>query len=241
MQKIMFERRRFGLDQAVIDRLKEMTRRTAKLPDGLEPSDVWNPVMGIDVKGKVYFTVDCIDGKQRDLYPRYQIGEEVAVAQNYDQVLTEMLSSVKNHESDAFRPFRQFSEQGRFGIWDKEPGLSNKMYVRADLMPHRIKITNIKFERMQDISDEDCRKEGVIYVHWRQYPEPFSDRYVDHDLWTLPKFEQQFTDAWSDDDPDAWAAESPKTAFAVLIRKMCGKKAWDLNPWVWVYEFKLIK
>ena len=64
---------------------------------------------------------------------------------------------------------------------------------------------------------------------------------VVHDLWTLPKYEQQFTDAWSDDDPDAWAAESPKTAFAVLIRKMCGKKAWDSNPWVWVYEFSLIK
>jgi hypothetical protein len=94
---------------------------------------------------------------------------------------------------------------------------------------------------MQDISDEDCRKEGIIYVKWRQYPEPFSDRYVDHDLWTLPKYEQQFTDAWSDDDPDAWAAENPKTAFAVLIRKMCGKKAWDSNPWVFVYQFELIK
>jgi hypothetical protein len=39
--------------------------------------------MGIDSKGRVYFTVDCIDGKQRDLYPQYQIGEEVAVAQSY--------------------------------------------------------------------------------------------------------------------------------------------------------------
>lgn len=233
MQKIMFEHRIFGLEQAVIDRLKGMTRRTAKLPDGLEPSDVWNPVMGIDSKGRVYFTVDCIDGKQRDLYPRYQIGEEVAVAQSYLDIKgRKKLFDPKDWweiEASHNKPMHAIK------------GVDNKMYVKAELMPHRIKITNIKLERMQDISDEDCRKEGIIYVKWRQYPEPFSDRYVDHDLWTLPKYEQQFTDAWSDDDPDAWAAESPKTAFTVLIRKMCGKKAWDSNPWVFVYQFELIK
>lgn len=233
MQKIMFEHRRFGLDQAVIDGLKEMTRRTAKLPDGLEQNDVWNPVMGIDSKGRVYFTVDCIDGKQRDLYPRYQIGEEVAVAQTYKDI--DYRGIVACEEASAIGPGMVIPIPAL-----ESAGWNNMMFVRADLMPESIKITNIKLERMQDISDEDCRKEGIIYVQWRQYPEPFSDRYVDHDLWTLPKYEQQFTDAWSDDDPDAWAAVSPKTAFAVLIRKMCGKKAWDLNPWVWVYEFKLI-
>ena len=233
MQKIMFEHRIFGLEQAVIDRLKGMTRRTAKLPDGLEPSDVWNPVMGIDSKSRVYFTVDCIDGKQRDLYPRYQIGEEVAVAQSY----LDIKGRKKLFDPKDWWEIEAAHNKPMHAI----KGVDNKMYVKADLMPHRIKITNIKLERMQDISDEDCRKEGIIYVKWRQYPEPFSDRYVDHDLWTLPKYEQQFTDAWSDDDPDAWAAESPKTAFTVLIRKMCGKKAWDSNPWVFVYQFELIK
>ena len=28
-------------------------------------------------------------------------------------------------------------------------------------MPHQIKITNIRIERLQDISDEDCIKEGI--------------------------------------------------------------------------------
>ena len=82
MKKIMFSRK-YGLEQAAIELLKTMTRRGAKLPPDLKPQDVWNPVMGIDAKGRVYFTVDCIDGKQRDLYPQYQIGEEVAVAQSY--------------------------------------------------------------------------------------------------------------------------------------------------------------
>ena len=40
-------------------------------------------------------------------------------------------------------------------------GWSNKMYVKADLMPHQIRITDARVERLQDISEEDCTKEGV--------------------------------------------------------------------------------
>lgn len=226
MKKIMFDHRRFGLEQAVLDLIKTMTRRGAKLPDGLEPQDVWNPVMGIDEKGKVYFTVDCIDSKQRDLYPQYQIGEVVAIAQPYRNVIAFHASTITPHSHDWMR---------------EEMGWGNKMYVKAKWMPHQIRITNIKMERLQDIADEDCRKEGIIYVQWRQYPEPFSDHYVDRDLWTVPKFREQFEDDWIDDDPDAFAGTSPKSAFYVIIRKLMGKKVWDSNPWVWVYEFELVK
>lgn len=139
MQKIMFEHRIFGLEQAVIDRLKGMTRRTAKLPDGLEPSDVWNPVMGIDSKGRVYFTADCIDGKQRDLYPRYQIGEEVAVAQSY----LDIKGRKKLFDPKDWWEIEAAHNKPMHAI----KGVDNKMYVKADLMPHRIKITNIKLER----------------------------------------------------------------------------------------------
>lgn len=82
MKKILFNDR-YGLTQAVLDGKKTMTRREVKLPNGMAHSDIWNPVMGIDDKGKVYFTFDCIDSKQRDICPSYQIGEEVAIAQKY--------------------------------------------------------------------------------------------------------------------------------------------------------------
>ena len=233
MQKIMFDHRRFGLEQAVLERLKTMTRRGARLPYGLEPQDVWNPVMGIDEKGKVYFTVDCIDRKQRDLYPQYQVGEVVAVAQAYQDVPMKTLMKQRlDGEADRW-PFEELVKQSK--------GWANKMYVAARLMPHRIRITNIKLERMQDISDEDCRKEGIVFVQWRQYPEPFSDRYVDHDLWTVHKFRDSVNDSWDDQDPDEFLAKSPKAAFYVIVRKLMGKKTWDRNPWVWVYEFELVK
>lgn len=233
MQKIMFDHRRFGLEQAVLERLKTMTRRGTKLSDGLEPQDVWNPVMGIDEKGRVYFTVDCIDGKQRDLYPQYQVGEVVAVAQNY--------LDIKGHKELYRCEDWQEIEKAHGKQMHLIAGTFNKMFVRAELMPHRIRITNIRLERMQDITDEDCRKEGIVPVTWRQYPEPFSDRYIDHDLWTVAKFRESVNDSWGEQDPDEFLAESPKVAFYVIIRKLMGKKTWDRNPWVWVYEFELTK
>mgnify|MGYP003319932644 CR=1 FL=1 len=89
-----------------------------------------------------------------ELSPTYFIGEEVAIAQSY--------------------------RDAGYGVWDileklhpdRKPqvldsvGASwfNKMFVRADLMPRRIKITHIRVERLQDISDADCLKEGVSKI-----------------------------------------------------------------------------
>jgi len=247
MQKIMFEHRRFGLEQAVIARLKENTRRRVRFPKGVNDEDVESAVMGIDQKGRVYFTfsVATDQGTEAvDVYPKYQIGEQVAVAQSYETILSKhglprqqkpIDSEYYDGLHDAYRNPHVIRAMMNCNAY------TNKLFVRADLMPHVIEITDIKAERLQDIGDEDCRKEGIIPVTWRQYPEPFSDHYVDHDLWTLEKYREQFEDAWSDDDPETWAATSPKAAFAVLIRKLQGKKAWERNEWQFAYTFKLIK
>ena len=99
-------------------------------------------------------------------------------------------------------------------------GWDNKMFVRADLMPHQIRITDVRVERLQDISDEDCIKEGVrkvvnengIYIQY----------YVGK-------------------GDNACSFENPREAFAYLINKTCGEKTWENNPYVFVYEFKLVK
>ena len=113
-------------------------------------------------------------------------------------------------------------------------------------MLHRIKITNIKLERLQDISDEDCHKEGIVYVQWKQWLKQDVDDFKPQpyklwDVWTVPKFRESLNDSWGEQDPDEFMAESPKVAFYVIIRKLMGKKVWNTNPWVWVYEFELVR
>lgn len=87
-------------------------------------------------------------------------------------------------------------------------------------MKHRIRITNIKVERLQDISDEDCIKEGLT-----QKPDPF-----------IGEDEMVYCFQGSDIN-----YAYPSTCFAALIDKISGKGAWGSNPYVFVYEFELIK
>ena len=217
MQKIMFDHRRFGLEQAVLNRKKIMTRRAVRLPDRLTAELIYDPVMGIDQRGKVYFTVDSIAGK-RDLYPQYQIGEVVAVAQAYknDEVLNHLAYDEHGEKRTDGYNLHQMA------LYSK--GYTNKMFVSADLMPHRIRITNIGLERMQNISDEDCRKEGIVQLR---------TTVADHETVSYIYKGIRLV--------DVLAFKEPRAAFRSLITKMMGKKVWDDNPWVWVYEFELVK
>jgi hypothetical protein len=216
MQKIMFEHRRFGLEQAVIARLKENTRRRVRFPKGVNDKDVESAVMGIDQKGRVYFTfsVATHQGTEAvDVYPKYQIGEKVAVAQAYknDEVLTyNAYNEDGTKRTDGAKRHKEMLVS---------EGYRNKLFVRADLMPHVIEITNIKAERLQDISDEDCMKEGV--TKWLNC-------YIVTGI-TEPPGQNNV------------CFDTPREAFAALIDRLNGRGTWDKNEWQFAYTFELIK
>lgn len=94
------------------------------------------------------------------------------------------------------------------------------MFVRADLMPHHIRITNIKIERLQNISDEDCFKEGIYKGQCGSADTHFMDVY------------------YYKGDIQPYC--TPRGAFAALIDKVSGKGTWESNPYVFVYEFELV-
>lgn len=219
MQKIMFESKRFCLEQAVLDLLKEMTRRRVRFPKGINDADVESAVMGIDDKGRVYFTfsVATDQGTETvDVYPKYQIGERVAVAQSYHTL----------NKSGYVAP--EWCEH----MCEDSAGYDNKLFVRADLMPHVIKITDIKAERLQDISDEDCLREGIyrdeengVVIGW-----PFG----------VPFF-YTFTGAISKETGKQLFWTTRQEAFSELIDALNGRGTWERNEWHFTYTFKLIK
>ena len=131
----------------------------------------------------------------------YQVGEEVAVAQSYNDINREFMK--KGGES--------------YGILCsyKSAGMNNKMFVRPGLMPNRIKMTNLRIERLQDISVEDCLKEGIQFDKGRFLVE--NDRGV------------------------FFYTNSPLMAYRYLINGTCGKGTWENNPYVFVYDFELIQ
>lgn len=92
--------------------------------------------------------------------------------------------------------------------------------VRYDTeMLHRsIQITRVSIERLQEISEEDCLKEGI----WR-------DDNVGLEgvtYWYHGLANSSFRTA--------------KEAYAALIDKISGKYTWESNSWVFVYDFELI-
>lgn len=132
---------------------------------------------------------------------RYKVGDVVAVAQCY---------------LDIKKP--QFDKFGH-----DVAGNTNKMFVRADLMPHHIKITDVKVERLQDISDEDCLKEGIMHF--------------------IPADDEECTEegyGYLTSDGGLFMFDTPRETYASLINKICGKGTWERNPWVEAYTFEKV-
>lgn len=147
MKKIMFNDR-YHLTDAVLSGKKTMTRRIASSLNHPLVTDIseWC----IDEKGKAYVTVTYSTGVKENVYPTYQINEEVAVALSY---------SALNR-----RGF--LAPEWLDHTCEDSAGYKNKMFVRADLMPYGIRIKYIKMERLQDISEMDIMCECIMFYNF---------------------------------------------------------------------------
>jgi hypothetical protein len=119
------------------------------------------------------------------------------------------------------------------------PGYRNKMFVRADLMPHRIRITDLRFERLQDISEEDCLKEGVMKGTFEGWYVPGIGRTFRKGC-MRPIAQTADGKPYYGDRYRDFKFDTPRNAFAALINRICGRGTWKSNPWAVAYEFELI-
>lgn len=208
MKKIMFNDR-YGLIQAVLEGRKTQTRRIAYTAGRWRDIMVRQDLEGVN-KGKA-----CLFGDGILLAKSaYKLGETIAIAQKYEDLR-------KDNEF-----YRLCGKNGMpLECIKYEKGCSNKMFVKADLMPHRIRITNIRIERLQDISEEDCMEEGIVR---------FGKEYV--------RFKKEYCYTCQNYAmTDFYSFSTPREAYAALIDKISGKGTWENNPWVFVYDFELVK
>ena len=209
MQKIMFNNK-YGLTEAVLQGRKTMTRRPVHdkwqellltwifVDSNFDYSKFWqNPTVQLITKEK----------------PQYKVGEVVAIAQSYkdagytkEWVVQHVQPNPKAKPTDPFEK--------------KYPGWNNKMFVKAEFMPNFIQFTDLKAERLRDISEEDCMKEGIF-----QWGDPFhEDRIEDFGFFGTTRH-----------------YDTPREAFAALIDKVSGRGTWNRNPLVFAYSFELVK
>lgn len=175
---------RYGLTEAVLSGRKTQTRRIVKVD---VPLGNWSETMK---------------------HSRYKVGEVVAVAQSYKDIVERIAK--KGYDA------AKWMDEHR--ITKNLAGWSNKMFVKASLMIFKIRITNVRVERLQDISDDDILAEGIS---------TYIDAFTNIRYFTFGNAPNDYT--------------NHSSAFRVLIDKVSGKGTWDSNPWVFVYDFELVK
>ena len=183
---------KYGLTKAVLEGRKTQTRRFLTV----------DMVNRTDLKCLLEKNFKCCLDKDDNYVDirrmgNYQVGEVVAIAQAY-------------------------KDCKRFVCLQELAGFNNKMFVKAELMPHHIRITDVRIERLQDISDEDCIAEGITQ----------GIRRFNNGETVFYKFENK-------DNPFVFS--KAREAYAALIDKISGKATWNANPFVFVYGFELIK
>lgn len=213
MQKIMFNDA-YGLTQATIESRKTMTRR-------IIPHEFFTLTWDVRDDTLVYENDfgDFIDIR-RSIYAHYHVGEVVAVAQSYETI------APQHQDVDYF--FDEIAKAHHIDVSNvsKLVGYRNKMFVKAELMPYRIRITGIRIEHLQDISDEECINEGVM-------EHPYQGYMVDGIVYKNCRYKAY--------NGSLRIFGTPREAFAALIDKVSRRGTWARNPWVVAYEYELVK
>lgn len=83
-----------------------------------------------------------------------------------------------------------------------------------------LEIINIRIEKLNDISRDDAKSEGIKIVNQTEFG-PLYSNYLQ--------------------DPIHYVYASPKNSFKSLWLKINGVDSLDADPWVWVVEFKRIE
>lgn len=139
----------------------------------------------------------------------------------------------KGDERSAARIYRASCEQrpGDYGLWS----IPDDAYWKPHTKEHKfegawrpsihmprwasrilLEITDVRVERLNTISEEDARAEGIIDGGCLNCGEP---------------------------EPCGCANPEPDAtdAFAYLWQSIYGQENWNANPWVWVIEFKRVE
>lgn len=163
---------------------------------------------------------DGITYENERKYPRYKIGDILYLKEPYIDDSDMFFTAFPIHEILTYNGGTILYQYGNdTSILDSVYGdrvkWKNKLFMPAYAARHYIEIIAVRGERLQDISNQDCIKEG-IYKH------------ISHArVYWMNGF-------------DGLMYETPRYAYEALINKINGKGTWDSNPWVWVYDYELI-
>lgn len=214
--------------RAILDGRKTQTRRVAKFAHGaFWDHGGWKPevwVNGINWK--------TIDGNNEHLMPvrcPYGfIGDRLWVREKF--------------RLGQGRKILYFDSDSR---WAEGQGWKPSIHMPRAASRITLEIVSVRVERVQDISEEDARAEGVAPLFYPddvkrrpelyQEPMPFFN-YLWHGNHEAPR---TLVDSWEHQFSSYASARDSYSSLWHLINAKRGY-GWNKNPWVWVIEFKRV-
>ena len=194
--------------QAILDGRKTQTRRVVKI----NGCPITSPKESLELtkEGLIYHSFCSMSGYYK---PLCQPGDILWVRETFCEVPYEHnhVPIKGGHITIPKYAYKADSERDYTGIWKPSihmPREAARLFLR---------VTNVRVERLHDITENDARNEGVKDPYDYQEPSYY-------------------------DQPHVRGMEINKSAFAGLWDSLNAKRGygWESNPWVWVYEFEKI-
>lgn len=114
---------------------------------------------------------------------------------------------------------KDMRENGAFGCDEK---WTPSMHMKRCASRILLEITNVRVERLNDISEQDAIAEGID-TDWLAESQDNYDCIADHHMTGRPTAKGHFSYLWQSIYGDDKS------------------KCWEKNPWVWVIEFKRVQ
>lgn len=161
----------------------------------------------------------------RETWSTVNLYGEIALAYKADGEVTRVVENESFQDEDGLINYDDPRlEKYSFAAWaddllaSKEGGWKPSIHMPRWASRILLEITNIRVERLNQISRVDAVKEGLHQL-------PVTGRYV------INKGDQYF----------GRASSNPVEVFSWLWEDISGSGSWEKNPWVWVVEFKVIQ
>lgn len=218
--------------KAILEGRKTQTRRVLKINGKI----VTHPEERIKLQddGVVYFSLNSMSGPYKCPYSPGDIlwVRETWSYEEYNKDCGEpegylyKADYVNDKESEIYR--LEGIKNG-MDIWKWRPSI----HIPRKAARIFLKVKNVWVKRLQDITEEDAKAEGV---EWLAEISAYKN-YLWHGSYNVPK---NLIELW----PYQYSGySSARDSFSSLWQLLYAKRGygWETNPWVWVIEFEKLK
>lgn len=219
------------MTRAIGKGIKNQTRRTKGLKMvNLEPDRYSNPRWRMEPEGTFWLLDDSLSDSIITLKCPYgEPGDRLWIREAF--CYAEVKDRPYGDPRVAYKADLEMSAGYKELGPDERPKFKPSIHMPRWASRGVLENTGVRLERLQDISEEDAKGEGL--------------NALTKDGGRTIKYGIADRDGWPGNDDEGWPWEEwsvdPRVAYRRLWQFINGPCSWDANPWVWVINFPILK